>query len=178
MYHINFIKLKILNLYRNHLFQVNTGLLYFPKISDIDLGSNLLLHIDLHFINWGQGPSTINLLENTWNCSGNWDWLADGCLRNETGQYTWKSSRNSSKLILYGLDKLACQYPEERWGERSISHEILKSYIESPCFGDVSFGRVERLFHSSVIIIILSLQIFKNIIWNTFVNVAESDVQN
>ena len=168
MYHINFMELKILNLYDNHLCQVNTRLLHFPKISYINLGSNLLLHIDLHFGNWGPGQTDISLPENTWNCSENWDWLADGCLHNETGQYTWKSSRNSSKLFLEGLDKLSCRYPEKQRGEKCIPHTILKSYIVSPCFGNESFGVANHQLYLSIIIMLVASSLnFKNIIWNT-----------
>ena len=141
MYYIYLIKLKILNLYRNHLLQVNTGLLYLPKIRVINLDSNSLLHIDLRFNNSRQGPTTIILPHSTWNCSMNWDWLGGGCLRNKTGEYTWQS-RNSSKLILDGLNKLSCQFLEKRQGERLIPQAILKSYTTSCCFGNVDNGAV------------------------------------
>ena len=166
MYHMNFIKLKYLDLYKNHLPQVNAELLYFPQIIAINLDSNFLFHIDLRFSNWRQGQTDIYLPQNTWNWSKNWDWLSDVCLRNETEQYTWHSN-NSSKLIFNGLDQVSCQYPEERKGATLIPYNILKSDITSCHFGYVSFGMVKHPFQSSIIIIMItSFLNFKVLVWS------------
>ena len=124
IYGIRFEKLAFLNLNHNFIITIDILNLELPKLMNLKLEENKILHFDLSHCNLnGSAPElNIYLFGNPLNCSARWQWLHSSIIVRDDSVYGVVTC-GKRKIFIMRTGELTCWSPKSQVWEKLVRHE-------------------------------------------------------